>query len=165
MSADKIIKTRRSLAIETLVDLYVSSINSNLLDSQESLITSGVGFRSVDNTDSPRPTRSYNNGSQSLAPLVYRDSVRTPFPTHLFLLLMRRCLWACLLQRGQSCLDGVYQLRPQLFSAQLLLFETGKLFRECVVAEHLDPVLEVASSKVELERCDVDGVDYSQKVG
>ena len=73
-------------------------------------------------------------------------------------------LRACLLEGVQSGLYSVYQLQPDFFPPQLLLPQTRKLFNQSIVTQHLDPVLEISPSEVELNGSDVDGVEDSQKV-
>src|SRR5213080_4129949 len=74
------------------------------------------------------------------------------------------CLRA-LLKGIYSCLDDIYQLQPEVFSPHFLLLQTCELSCESVVAQHLDPVLKVTPSEMELEGSEVDGVEDSQKVG
>ena len=72
-------------------------------------------------------------------------------------------LWS-LLQTIESRLDGIYQLQSKILSSQFLLLQACELLSQCIVAQHLDPVLEIAPPEVKLERRDVDRVEYSQKV-
>src|SRR5712691_11020704 len=74
------------------------------------------------------------------------------------------CLRA-LLKGIDSCLDDIYQLQPEVFSPHFLFLQTRELICESVVAHHLDPVLKVSPSEMELEGSEVDGVEDSQKVG
>jgi hypothetical protein len=69
-----------------------------------------------------------------------------------------------LLQSVQSGLDGIYQLQSKIFSSKLLFLQTCKLLSQRTVAQHLDPILEVTASEMELEGSKVDSVEDSQKV-
>jgi|SRR5467141_5025762 len=70
-----------------------------------------------------------------------------------------------LLETIESSLNSIDQLPPEIFSTQFLLFQIRELLCQSIVAQHLDPVLKVATSEMELEGSEVDGVEDSQKVG
>src|SRR5467141_3461337 len=69
-----------------------------------------------------------------------------------------------LLETIESRLDGIDQLPPEIFSTQLLLFQIRELLSQRIVAQHLDPVLKVAASEMELEGTKIDSAEDSQKV-
>jgi hypothetical protein len=69
-----------------------------------------------------------------------------------------------LLETIESRLDGIDQLPPEIFSTQFLFFQIGELLGQRIVAQHLDPVLKVAASEMELEGSKIDSADDSQKV-
>src|SRR5467141_4873314 len=69
-----------------------------------------------------------------------------------------------LLETIESRLDSIDQLPPEIFSTQLLLFQIRELLSQRIVAQHLDPVLKVAASEMELEGSKIDSAEDSQKV-
>ena len=69
-----------------------------------------------------------------------------------------------LLETIESRLDSIDQPPPEIFSTQFLLFQIRELLSQRIVAKHLDPVLKVTASEMELEGSEVDGVEDSQKV-
>jgi len=77
-----------------------------------------------------------------------RDSVTIPFSSSI-VAAVADSLWG-LLETIESRLDGVYQLQSEIFSSQFLLLNICELLGERIVAQHLDPVLKVPASEMEL---------------
>ena len=70
-----------------------------------------------------------------------------------------------LLETIESSLNSIDQLPPEIFSTQFLLFQIRELLSQRIVAQHLDPVLKVTPSEMELKGSKIDSVEDSQKVG
>ncbi|SRR6266571_2065963 len=70
-----------------------------------------------------------------------------------------------LLDLIDSILNRVHKTYAQLFSRKLLLLQTGDLLSKRIVTYHPEPILEISTASVELDRGNINTAQHSDKVG